>query len=95
MPKSVETLGRLDPFRYEGLTKKQVAPYFQLAMDRWLEERRKLESGEIGPGAYEDWESRYMSQAQHSDDREEKTEKTEPAAPAKTKRKRRRRTKKN
>ncbi len=72
-----------------------VGPYYQLALDRWLEERRKLESGEIGPGAYEDWESRYMSQARYLDGGKEKTEKTEPAAPAKMKRKRRRRTKKN
>lgn len=72
----------------------QVTPYFQLALDRWLMERTKLERGEIGPGAYEDWESRYMSPAQFPKGNSEKTETAEPSTPAKTKRRRRQQTKK-
>ena len=64
----MQTLFRLEyaygirPIEVDGTTMLQIdpkyteqfAPYFQMALDRWLAEKKKLDSGEIGPGAYED-----------------------------------------
>ena len=72
----------------------QFAPYFQMALDRWMAEKKKLDSGEIGPGAYEDWESRYMSEAQYSNGEKMKTARAEAPAPEKPKQKRVRKPKK-
>ena len=104
----MQTLFRLEyaygirPIEVDGTTMLQIdpkyteqfAPYFQMALNRWLAEKKKLDSGEIGPGAYEDWESRYMSAAQSPRGKKTEPEKAGTTASERPKQKRVRKPKK-